>query len=108
MADTCLLCDPPEAVDAILDHLRVIHPDASSSLTSAGDLSVPLGPDPDPAAPFTRPVMTAADLEPHGARCCECSRLFKVGDPYCTVPEGAAGGIPVVSIVCVACGEPGR
>lgn len=103
---TCQLCDPPETVDGILDHLRVIHPAQHEALVAAGDLSVPLGLDQDPAAPFAYPLITEADLHPHGMRCGECSRLFAVGDPYCEIPEGAAGGIPIVSVVCVACGGP--
>ncbi len=106
-AVTCMLCRPPEAVgDGLMDHLRLFHPDMYETVAaSAGGLAGPPVPDPDPGAAFDHPVMTEADLEPHGCRCGDCGCLFKPGDRYASRLIGMVGSIPMTEVVCVPCGE---
>ena len=105
-AVTCRLCDAPEVVGAaLMDHLRLFHPDYHDAITDASEGRHAVAADPAPDAVFSYPVMRAADLEPFGVRCEDCDRLFGPGDPYAERLTGMIAGIPVVGVVCVPCAE---
>ena len=88
---------------ALLDHLRLYHPDAYEDV--AGEAArgvVAAAPGPFPAVPFVQPVITADEAE-YGVRCCRCGCRFSPGDRYTESLEGMAGWIPVVEVICMTC-----
>ena len=97
-AATCRLCQPAEEMPAatVPDHLRLFHPGWDEGATPVTDVT----------APFERPVITAAMLEPHGCCCTVCGREFAAGDPYAEQPLAFIGDTPAVEIVCLACEIP--
>lgn len=101
---TCRLCQPNETIDAgaLMDHFRLFHPDTYESLAAP---SGPAEPDPAPDAPVRYPVMTASELEPHGALCMDCGYEFQAGDRYSERLAGMIGHIPMTEVVCIPCGR---